>query len=116
MREHAGNILGMDIKGHVVKRVWVEQASDIDEEYYVSFTLDRAEKKHLMMLSREGGVEIEVVAEENPDAIVKRHIDPVDGLSEDVARQAVLDAKLPGARRRRCHRHHREAVPLLHRR
>ena len=95
VREHAGNILGMDIKGHVVERVWVEQASDIDEEYYVSFTLDRAEKKHLMMLSREGGVEIEVVAEENPDAIIKRHIDPVDGLSEAAAREAVVAAALP---------------------
>jgi succinyl-CoA synthetase beta subunit len=95
VREHAGNILGMDIKGHVVKRVWVERASDIDEEYYVSFTLDRAAKKHLMMLSREGGVEIEVVAEENPDAIIKVHIDPVDGLDEAAARQACVDAKLP---------------------
>ena len=95
VREHAGNILGMDIKGHVVRRLWVEAASDIDEEYYVSFTLDRSEKKHLMMLSREGGVEIEVVAEENPDAIVKLHIDPVDGLSEAVARQACIEAKLP---------------------
>ncbi len=95
VREHAGNILGLDIKGHIVRRVWVEAASDIEEEYYVSFTLDRSEKKHLMMLSREGGVEIEVVAEENPDAIVKLHIDPVDGLSEAVARQACLDAKLP---------------------
>jgi succinyl-CoA synthetase beta subunit len=96
VREHAGNILGMDIKGHVVRRLWVEAASDIDEEYYVSFTLDRSEKKHLMMLSREGGVEIEIVAEENPDAIVKLYIDPVDGLSEEVARQACLDAQLPG--------------------
>jgi succinyl-CoA synthetase beta subunit len=95
VREHAGNILGMDIKGHGVKRVWVERASDIDEEYYVSFTLDRAEKKHLMMLSREGGVEIEVVAEENPDAIVKLHIDPVDGLSAETARTACIDAALP---------------------
>ena len=95
VREHAGNILGMDIKGHVVRRLWVEAASDIDEEYYVSFTLDRSEKKHLMMLSREGGVEIEVVAEENPDAIVKLHIDPVDGLSEAIARQACINAKLP---------------------
>ena len=95
VREHVGNILGMDIKGHVVRRLWVEAASDIDEEYYVSFSLDRSEKKHLMMLSREGGVEIEVVAETNPDAIVKLHIDPVDGLSEEVARQACLDAELP---------------------
>ena len=95
VREHAGNILGMDIKGHTVRRVWVEKASDIDEEYYISFTLDRAAKKHLMMLSAEGGVEIETVAEANPDAIVKLHIDPVDGLDEATARQACVDAKLP---------------------
>jgi succinyl-CoA synthetase beta subunit len=95
VREHAGNILGMDIKGHVVKRVWVEHASDIDEEYYASFTLDRAAKKHLLMLSAEGGVEIETVAETNPDAIVKLHIDPVDGLDPATARQAAIDAKLP---------------------
>jgi succinyl-CoA synthetase beta subunit len=95
VRTHAGNILGMDIKGHVVERLWIENASDIDEEYYASFTLDRAAKKHLLMLSAEGGVEIEAVAESNPDAIVKLHIDPVDGLSLDVARQAVVDARLP---------------------
>ena len=56
VRLHAGNILGMDIKGHVVKRLWVEHASDIAEEYYASFTLDRSAKKHLLMLSAEGGV------------------------------------------------------------
>ena len=95
VRLHAGNILGMDIKGHVVKRIWVEHASDIDEEYYASFTLDRAAKKHLLMLSAQGGVEIEEVAEKDPDAIVKLHIDPVDGLSETVARQAATDAKIP---------------------
>ena len=95
VREHAGNILGMDIKGHLVKRVWVEHASDIDEEYYASFTLDRAAKKHLLMLSAEGGVEIEAVAESNPDAIIKLHIDPVDGLDAKTARQACIDAQLP---------------------
>jgi succinyl-CoA synthetase beta subunit len=95
VREHAGNILGMDIKGHVVRRVWVERASDIDEEYYASFTLDRAAKQHLLMLSAEGGVEIEAVAESNPDAIVKLHIDPVDGLDLATARQAAVDAELP---------------------
>jgi succinyl-CoA synthetase beta subunit len=94
VRTHAGNILGMDIKGHVVKRLWVEHASDIAEEYYASFTLDRSAKKHLLMLSAEGGVEIEEVAAENPDAIVRLHIDPVEGLSSDAARDAVLDAKL----------------------
>ena len=95
VREHAGNILGMDIKGHTVRRLWIERASDIDDEYYVSFTLDRSAKKHLMMLSAEGGVEIEAVAESNPDAIVKLHIDPVDGLSAETARQACVDAELP---------------------
>ena len=95
VRLHAGNILGMDIKGHVVKRIWVEHASDIEEEYYASFTLDRAAKKHLLMLSAQGGVEIEEVAEKDPDAIVKLHINPVDGLSEKVAHQAAVDAKIP---------------------
>src|SRR5918996_2152491 len=80
VRTHAGNILGMDIKGHVVRRVWVEHASDIAEEYYASLTLDRAAKQHLLMLSAQGGVEIEAVAAKDPDAIVMLHIDPVDGL------------------------------------
>ncbi len=93
-REHASNILGLDIKGHIVKIVWIEAASDIAEEYYASFTLDRAAKKHLGMLSAQGGVEIEVVAEENPDAIAKIWIDPVDGLSEEAARAWVSAAAL----------------------
>ncbi|MFM7745916.1 MAG: ADP-forming succinate--CoA ligase subunit beta [Actinomycetota bacterium] len=95
VRLHAGNILGMDIKGHVVKRLWVEHASDIDEEYYASFTLDRAAKKHLLMLSAQGGVDIEEVAEKDPDAIVKLHINPVEGLSEARAKKAATDAKIP---------------------
>jgi succinyl-CoA synthetase beta subunit len=93
-REHAGNILGLDIKGHVVRIVWIEAASDIAEEYYASFTLDRAAKKHLGMLSAQGGVEIEVVAEEDPGAISKIWIDPVDGLTEDAARAWVAAANL----------------------
>ncbi|MCB0992082.1 MAG: ADP-forming succinate--CoA ligase subunit beta [Acidimicrobiales bacterium] len=94
VREHAGNILGLDIRGHIVQRVWIEKASDIAEEYYASFTLDRSAKKHLGMLSAEGGVEIEAVAEENPDAIAKIWVDPVDGLTEDAARAWVEAAKL----------------------
>ncbi len=82
-REHATSILGLDIKGHVVEILWVEHASDIAEEYYASFTLDRAAKKHLGMLSAQGGVEIEVVAEENPDAISKIWIDPYIGLTKE---------------------------------
>src|SRR5215831_17576769 len=94
VRTHAGAILGMDIKGHVVQRVWVEHASDIAEEYYASFTLDRSAKKYLGMLSAQGGVEIETVAEENPDAIARITIDPVDGLTEDACRAWVAQAKL----------------------
>ena len=93
-REHATNILGLDIKGHVVKTVWVELASDIEEEYYASFTLDRGAKKHLGMLSAQGGVEIETVAESDPDAIAKIWIDPVDGLTPEAARAWVEAAKL----------------------
>jgi succinyl-CoA synthetase beta subunit len=93
-REHADFILGLDIKGHIVQTIWIESASDIAEEYYASFTLDRAAKKHLGMLSAEGGVEIEAVAESNPDAIAKIWIDPVDGLTEEAARAWVAEAKL----------------------
>jgi succinyl-CoA synthetase beta subunit len=94
VRDHAGNILGMDIKGHVVHRLWVEHASDIAKEYYASFTLDRAAKLHLGMVSAKGGVDIEQVAEEDPGAIAKLHIDPVDGLSDTGARQLVDEAGL----------------------
>ena len=97
VREHAANILGLDIGGHVVGRVWIELASDIAEEYYASFTLDRSAGKHLGMLSAEGGVEIETVADENPDAIAKVWIDPVDGLDEAAARAWVAAANLPEA-------------------
>ena len=94
VRMHASNILGMDIKGHVVKRVWVEHASDIVEEYYASFTLDRSAKRHLLMLSAQGGVEIEQVAVTDPNAIVKLHINPIEGLSLETARRAVVDAQI----------------------
>ena len=94
LQEHASNILGLDIKGHIVKVLWIEQASDIAEEYYASFTLDRAAKQHLGLLSAKGGVEIETVAAEDPDAIARISIDPVDGLSEARARSWVEAAKL----------------------
>ena len=97
VRTHASDILGLDIRGHVVGRVWIEKASDIADEYYASFTLDRSAKKHLGMLSAEGGVEIETVAVENPDAIAKVWVDPVDGLDEATARDWVAAANLPEA-------------------
>ncbi len=96
-RTHASNILGMDIKGHTVKIVWIEHASDIATEYYASFTLDRSAKKYFGMLSAQGGVEIEAVAESDPDAIAKIHIDPVDGLSDEQCRAWVTAAKLDPA-------------------
>jgi succinyl-CoA synthetase beta subunit len=99
VRLHAGNILGLDIKGHVVHRLWVERSSDIAKEYYASFTLDRQNKTHLGMLSAQGGVEIEVVAEENPDAIAFLAIDPVRGLDIETARRWVNDAELDAAAR-----------------
>ena len=94
VRTHAGAILGLDIKGHVVRRLWVEHASDIAKEYYASFTLDRPNKVHLGMLSAQGGVEIEVVAEENPDAIAMLSIDPLVGLDVATARRWVAEAGL----------------------
>jgi succinyl-CoA synthetase beta subunit len=93
-RFHASNILGLDIKGHVVSRVWVEHASDIAKEYYASFTLDRANKCYLGMVSAKGGVEIETVAEEDPGAIARIAIDPAIGFTEAQARQLVTDAGL----------------------
>ncbi len=88
----AGNILGMDIKGHLVKRVWVEHASDIEKEYYASFTLDRSAKLHMAMVSAKGGVEIEDVAVTDPEAIVKYHVNPLDGITLSEARDIAVRA------------------------
>ena len=99
VRTHASNILGLDIKGHVVHRLWVEHASEIAKEYYASFTLDRGAKKYLAMVSAKGGVEIETVADEDPTAIARLHIDPVAGFSEVDAASLVEEAGLdPEAR------------------
>ncbi|MGI8632197.1 MAG: ADP-forming succinate--CoA ligase subunit beta [Solirubrobacterales bacterium] len=86
-REHAEAILGMDIKGLTVEQVWVEAASDIAEEYYASFLLDRSNKNVLAMLSSKGGVDIEEVAEESPEAIARVQIDPLVGFSDFHARR-----------------------------
>jgi succinyl-CoA synthetase beta subunit len=93
-RLHAGNILGMDIRGHVVRRLWIEKALDIAKEYYASFTFDRGAKKHLGMLSARGGMDIEQVAEENPADIARIHINPIDALTEDQIKAWVAEAKL----------------------
>ena len=93
-RTHADAILGMDIKGHTVEIIWVELASDIAEEYYASFTLDRGAKQYLGMLSAQGGVEIEEVAATDPEAIARLHVNPVDGLTESACREWVERAQL----------------------
>jgi succinyl-CoA synthetase beta subunit len=80
-REHAQNILGMDIKGHTVRIVWIEHASDIATEYYASVLLDRSAKQPVVMFSVEGGVEIEQVAEQSPEKLVRHHVDALKGLS-----------------------------------
>ena len=99
VRLHAGNILGLDIKGHIVHRIWIERSSDIAKEYYASFTLDRQNKTHLGMLSAQGGGEIEGVAEENPEAIAFLAIDPLHGLDVETARRWVNEAELDEAAR-----------------
>jgi len=91
VREHAGNILGMDIKGHTVRTLWIEHASDIASEYYASVLLDRSAKKPLVMFSVEGGVDIEEVAEKTPEKLIRRHVDPLAGLSRAEAVEIASD-------------------------
>jgi succinyl-CoA synthetase beta subunit len=84
-REHAQNILGMDIKGHTVRTLWIEHASDIATEYYASVLLDRSAKQPMVIFSVEGGVEIEQVAEQSPEKLVRHHVDALKGLSREEA-------------------------------
>lgn len=91
----ADQILGMDIKGHTVHKVMLAETADIAEEYYVSFLLDRTNRTFLAMASVEGGVEIEVVAERNPDALAKIPVDAIDGVTDEKAREIVAAAKFP---------------------
>jgi succinyl-CoA synthetase beta subunit len=88
----AHDILGLDINGHIVRRIWIEQASDIAKEYYLSITFDRGTKQPLFMLTTEGGVEIEQVAEENPDALARLHLDPLEGFQPYQARRLIYGA------------------------
>jgi succinyl-CoA synthetase beta subunit len=88
----ARDILGLDIRGHVVRKIWVERASEIAKEYYLSVTFDRGVKQPLFMLTTEGGVEIEQVAEENPDALSRLHVDPLEGFQPYQARRLIYGA------------------------
>jgi succinyl-CoA synthetase beta subunit len=90
--EHASAILGMDINGHVVRKLWIESASDIEREYYLSLTFDRGEKKALFMFTKEGGIDIEEVAAERPEALAKLHVDPLEGFQPYQARRLIYRA------------------------
>jgi succinyl-CoA synthetase beta subunit len=92
-REHAGSILGMDIRGHLVRKLWIEHASDIASEYYASVLLDRSAKKPLVMFSVEGGVDIEEVAERTPEKLIRHHVDPLVGLTREEAVQIATSGK-----------------------
>ena len=88
----AGEILGLDINGHVVRKLWIEDASEIAKEYYLSVTFDRGAKQSLFILTKEGGVEIEEVAATNPDALARLHVDPLEGYQPYQARQLIYGA------------------------
>jgi succinyl-CoA synthetase beta subunit len=90
----ARDILGLDIRGHVVRKLWIEQASEIAKEYYLSLTFDRGVKQPLWMLTTEGGVEIEQVADENPDALARLHVDPLEGFQPYQARRLIYGASI----------------------
>lgn len=94
LEEHIDAILGMDIKGHKVESLLIEEASEIISEYYISFTLDRSEKKYLMMLSSKGGMDIEEVAANSPEDLIKIYISPSLGLESKIITQAIKDANL----------------------
>jgi succinyl-CoA synthetase beta subunit len=95
--EKARGILGLDIRGHVVRKLWIEQASAIAKEYYLSLTFDRGEKQPLYMLTTEGGVDIEDVAERHPDAIARLHVDPLTGFQPYQGRRLIYGAGIDDA-------------------
>jgi succinyl-CoA synthetase beta subunit len=88
----ASEILGMDIRGHVVRKVWVESASDIAREYYLSIAFDRSAKKPLFIFTTQGGVDIEEVASSTPKALVRLHVDPLEGYHAWHGRRLVYGA------------------------
>jgi succinyl-CoA synthetase beta subunit len=90
--QKAREILGLDIRGHVVRKLWIEQASDIAKEYYLSLTFDRSEKRPLFMLTREGGVDIEEVAATKPDALARLHVNILEGFQPYQARRLIYGA------------------------
>src|SRR5947209_2755643 len=96
VREHAQAILGMDIRGLTVHELWIEEASEIDAEYYASVVFDRSAKAPLLMLSTKGGMDIEEVAAEDPAAIARLHVDPLLGLQDFHGRRLAFEAGVDG--------------------
>jgi succinyl-CoA synthetase beta subunit len=92
--EKAEAILGLDIRGHVVRKLWIERASEIAKEYYLSVTFDRGAKQALFMLTREGGIDIEEVAAERPEALARLHVDPLEGFQPYQARRLLYEAAI----------------------
>jgi len=92
VREHAGAILGMDIRGHTVHELWIESATDIASEYYAAVVFDRSAKAPLVMLSTQGGMDIEQVAAENPEALATLHVDPLVGFQPFHGRRLAFEA------------------------
>src|SRR6188472_2107473 len=90
--QKAMDILGLDINGHVVRKLWIERASDIAKEYYLSITFDRGAKQPLYILTTEGGVEIEQVAAEKPEALARLHVDVLEGFQPYQARRLIYGA------------------------
>ena len=93
--QHAEKILGMDIKGHTVHKVMIAEGADIAEEYYFSILLDRSERRYLVLCSREGGMDIETLAKERPEALAKVPVDPIEGIDEAVAGTILTEAGFP---------------------
>ena len=99
--QKAEEILGLDINGHVVRKLWIESASEIGKEYYLSLTFDRGAKKVLLMLTTEGGIEIEEVAARSPEALARLYVDPLEGFQPYQARRVIYGAGIadPGEQR-----------------
>jgi succinyl-CoA synthetase beta subunit len=95
-REYATDILGMDIRGHVVRELWLQEATDIDNEYYAAVVFDRSAKAPLVMLSTQGGMDIEQVAAEHPEALAMLHVDPLVGFQPFHARRLTFEAGVDG--------------------
>src|SRR4051812_25529418 len=94
VEEHAGNILGMDIRGFTVHELYIEKASDIAEEYYASVIFDRSARAPMLMLTKHGGMDVEEVAEQHPDSIVKVHVDPLIGFQDFHGRELAFGADI----------------------